>query len=260
MCNYLLKNISEVEEIQLHIMIESMGKLNYNINNIMIFLQMYAGILERSGKKDSKWLTFVWTLLLFQKAEKSHIASVLDEKFINGLGEKELTIPRKLQLLNVNGAALYEMKRYNGPLIPNDSELLRAASMMKKENDPYIETLSDTLDAIMTSKDFYDTNVNTDLGFFLDAEYHVDSLGNPIPLEKIKQNGKKIGIMILQYSDYCVEGRNLLGRVELNKRLLQSKGYKLLTIDYRDFSPSDSTEKRREFLKQKMENVKKEIV
>lgn len=95
----------------------------------------------------------------------------------------------KLKLLNINAFAGLLLNGYNGPKL--DDTLLNLNVIRSKEKEQMVLTVLDTLKNLMAEW-CLKSNVNTRMGFLLDAECYLDKKCNPVPLKKVIDYPEKL--------------------------------------------------------------------
>ncbi|EFN82910.1 Protein TBRG4 [Harpegnathos saltator] len=240
--------------------LQTFATLQYKSQKASAFINDFAQKVNPFHVSTAEWLNIVWSLTVLDSVLQQHIESVLDSTFMARLSSSaKLNVSKKMKLLNINAFAQFGLKDYTGPLLSKDSVLFKDMSLSRaKGKQTYINALLETLKKLFPSQSFYKTDIDTNMGFLLDAEYCIDNQYDIIPVEKWNEQSKdvrRIGIIVHDYHDYCRGQNDLLGTVHLHTQLLKAQGYDLLTISYENFSIQDKLEKRIDYLKQCMQNV-----
>ncbi|XP_034187274.1 FAST kinase domain-containing protein 4 isoform X1 [Osmia lignaria lignaria] len=226
-----------------------LGYEGEHVNNLIKTYLHYDSITKLS---DIERLNFIWSLVIFNKASISQIQAVLYPNYIQRLMsiDPRQNVSHSLKLLNINGYARSILKDYPGPFLPSTVNPLTQKQTVQKEL--YIRVLEETLKNIVPSCSHYKINVNTEMGFLLDAEVYMDSNSRPVCVNDIKDYHTKIAIMIHDYHDVCVGSIEPHGLIKLQHRLLKSKNYEILSIPYTHFGIEDTLERRVTYLKRQL--------
>ncbi|XP_076288125.1 FAST kinase domain-containing protein 4 isoform X2 [Lasioglossum baleicum] len=257
-CQLLLKSEDIPSNVLLNY-IHSLSLLGFVTEEANMVIEKYKSQLTIDTLGVDNWLNYVWYLVLLNYVQNSHVESVLNEEFITTIfsAATEINSSQKSKLLNINGAAKYILKDYHGPLLKTDivSYEVRPHTADKML---YIEALKETLQSISPSPKCFNMNVNTKMGFLVDAECYVDSKCNLTdPSDEAKQEPKptKLGILVHDYHSYCHGNHDIHGTIKLRERLLENSGYKVVSISYKQFGIDDKLTKREKFLKQRIQKL-----
>jgi hypothetical protein len=135
------------------------------------------------ARKPLVWLNFVWSLVVLNQATPEHVSSVLAQDFVNKIeGSKSSNVFAKVKLLNINGAAVHLLKNYDGPTLDPLSSVHTVNMAKTKEKTEMVEAIMDTLKNLIHSENHLGTNVNTNLGFSIDAKCLLDKKCNPLAI------------------------------------------------------------------------------
>ncbi|XP_032679093.1 FAST kinase domain-containing protein 4 [Odontomachus brunneus] len=240
--------------------LQTFAALQYKSQKVSAFIENFMQLMDPLSANLTEWLDIVWSLTVLGFVQQQHVESVLKPLFITMLNDStKLNMSKKLKLLNINAFAQFALKDYKGPLLNKYSEEFKDISLIRaKGKQVYINALSETLKTLLPSPSHFKTDIDTNMGFLLDAEYRIDDQLNPISKENWNKQAKdvrRIGIMVHDYHDYCRGQDDLLGSIYLQTQLLKAQGYDLLTISYKNFSIQDKLVKRISYLKQCMKDV-----
>ncbi|KAG5882845.1 hypothetical protein JTB14_022356 [Gonioctena quinquepunctata] len=238
----------------------TLAVLNYiPTNSEKLFEVLLPQLTPPEAALPVVWLEIVWSLVLLNKATNEHISSVLNDTFLHELGEQSLSISTKLKLLNIDGAAQYLQKHYNGPRIPSNSPLRDTQFAQTKEKYEMVNSVLDTLKNLIQSEKLLRTRVNSGLGFFIDAECLLDKKCSPLPLDQRELNKEARRVAILTYDFHDMTR----GRVEptginvFAANLLQSQGYRIVTMPYTEYKPRDKLVHRVQYIESKLKDIVK---
>ncbi|XP_008204920.1 FAST kinase domain-containing protein 4 isoform X1 [Nasonia vitripennis] len=230
------RNIIRPQEISsLMKTLAHMGFTPTNFNEVLEHI--ITPLKESEMCQSSDWLDIVWALTVLNKATPEHYASVLNSGFLNRLFDSpETESVKAFKLLNVNAAARLMIKDYTGPLLPEDSKLFDTTILRAKEKAALSNSVVSALKILLPSDSIYlNININTKMGFLLDAEFCVDSKCAPLPVNSKSDQDKqvfRIGVLTCAYHEFCRGANVVLGPVNLRKSLLEQQGYKVLLIPY----------------------------
>ncbi|KAL1132261.1 hypothetical protein AAG570_010218, partial [Ranatra chinensis] len=114
------------------------------------------------------WLDIVWSLVVLQLANSSHLQSVLNPAFIDRLLNTNglVSVSCRKKLLNINGSAMWT-KGYNGPLLKEDSEVNRLTLVRTKGKQTLVKSVMDSLSSLLPSSNFLKINVDSGMGFLI---------------------------------------------------------------------------------------------
>ncbi|XP_076650001.1 FAST kinase domain-containing protein 4 isoform X2 [Halictus rubicundus] len=256
-CQLLIKTDDDIQSNYLLNFIRSVSLLGFNTEEVNMVIEKYKPQLTIDLLGVDNWLNYVWYLVLLNYVPNSHVESVLNEKFITTIfsAATEKNSTQETKLLNINGTAKYILKNYHGPLLKKN--------VVSCETRPhtadkilYIEALKETLQSISPSPNCFNMNVNTEMGFLLDAECYVDSKFNLTNLnDAAEQKPNKLAILIHDYHSYCHGSEDIHGIMKLHERLLEHSGYKVVPISYKQFGIDDKLTKREKFLKHRIQKL-----
>ncbi|KAL6422067.1 hypothetical protein ACFW04_010850 [Cataglyphis niger] len=259
-CNTLFKKSINYKFHNYSSILQTFAALQFKSENASSFIKNFAAQSDPAKISSAEWLDIVWSLAVLGDVRPRHVQFVLDSTFIEELmGSSKLNVSKKLKLLNINAVAQFMLKDYKGPLLNKDSEVFNNIPLVRsKEKQMYIDALSETLTKLLPSSSYFKTNLNTNMGFLLDAEYCINDQHKFIKVEDWNEQSKdvkRIAIMVHDYHDYCRGQNDLIGSTYLYTQLLKARGYNLITISYENFSIQDKIDKRVNYLKKCMDSV-----
>lgn len=224
-------------------------------------LQQYISSVKQEDINNNEvWLNYVWYLTILGQVPPEHISVVLKQDFMDNIYKimpKEKQIPKILRILNINAAAQFLIDNYNDSLLNKPLPIPAKTIERRKQKQELIKLLHETLKEIAPFS--FKIDVDTDAGFFIDAECYLNSQNEFIKIEDFSTNSNdiKLAIMTHDYHDYSKGNEELLGKVQLYNKILSAKGYKVLDISYRNFSTSDKLIKRVKYLSEQIKSIQK---
>ncbi|KOX73251.1 Protein TBRG4 [Melipona quadrifasciata] len=187
-------------------------------------------------------LNLVWSFAIFKIMKNIHAEYVLNEKFVSKINllDESKKLSYKLKLLNINGYVQCVLTDYSGPLLNNEI-ISNDVPKRSKQKMTYIDALEVTLKNMLPSTSCFNMNINTNMGFLLDAEIRMDNKFNFVNVNSDNKNEDfiKIGIIIVDYYDTCLGNSDHQGIIKLYSHLLKCKNYKVLIIPYQHFGLED---------------------
>ncbi|XP_055617122.1 FAST kinase domain-containing protein 4 isoform X2 [Toxorhynchites rutilus septentrionalis] len=234
----------------------SLASLNYEPSNMDAVKINLVGSLTKSDIKSVDWLNTVWALVVLKCATTEHLSSVLCPGFLASLESErngELTPALKMKILNLYAYAELVLKdtSITGKINVNDAKLYVPIDP-SKEKRVLIAGMLDALRSLLPSENHVRINRRTPMGFAIDAECVLDSKCLPLAVDKVHPGSKRMALMVHDYHDMCQGPHPALSGVQaIACRLLEEKGYCVLSIPYNEFNTSDKLLKRIEYL-QKM--------
>jgi len=108
-------------------------------------------------------------------------------------------------------------------------------------------------------------NINTMLGFTLEAECVLDSSGRPLPVTDLSSNfsdnskalaagSRRVAVLTASFQD-CLLGGEVSGVTSLNLRLLEALGYKVILVKFSDWPSTEKLVVRVKYLDEEMKKV-----
>ncbi|KAG9432492.1 FAST kinase domain-containing protein 4 [Apis mellifera carnica] len=258
--NYICKEIitsTKYSLKQIVTILNSFAILGYYSDDVNKLIEIHKinSIIKIQHFHDSMKVNLMWIFAVFKILQNTHAAYILDEEFVSKimLLEEKNKLSYQLMLLNINGYAQCALKNYSGPFLNNDivPDIVSTRSKQKKS---YVDILELTLKNMLPSASYYKMNINTKMGFLLDAELCVDLNLNFLPVDNVNQNEDfiKIALILLDYYDTCLGDLNYNGLIKLYSHLLECKKYKVLHISYQYFGIEDKLERRISYIKRQI--------
>ncbi|XP_043266312.1 FAST kinase domain-containing protein 4 isoform X2 [Colletes gigas] len=255
MTSFFINSHDVLEKKRIINILQSYAKLGYKSEKTSALIKKFMPRLSEDLFDPDDWLNIVWSLLVLDNVLNSQVKTVLQNSFIDKLNFEDASksLLNQIKLLNINAAAKYILKDYDGPFL-DSSKISYVTSAQNKEKKLYIKALEETL-TFMLNPSEYTLNLNTNMGFLLDAEcrdfsYKTDIFAKKqADKDRLKKTSKKIAIMLHDYYDYCQWSTDLQGSVQLETKLLEHRGYHILPISYLQFSLCDTLNKRVKTLK-----------
>ncbi|XP_001950421.2 FAST kinase domain-containing protein 4 [Acyrthosiphon pisum] len=251
-----------IDECKQHILISyllTLAYVNYKPNNMDNIIQVFKNTKQFNDVGNlSTWLDIIWSLVVLEKADNEHLASVLSPDFISNLMKLKGNRVVSIKLLNINGYAKTKLD-YKGPLLDSNSENFKLELVRSKDKQALMTTMIDTLSIMFPSDNFVKTDVKTDLGFIIDAECMLDSKLNPIPLDSSRVKSPDthlIAFMLTGFHDTCRGCHNEPNGISaLNARLAHTLGYKVLSVPYTELGTRDTLVNSVQYLKESLKNL-----
>lgn len=230
---------------------------------------LFTKLNSHMGSTDmgpSQWLDTVWALTILDRATPEHYASVLGEKFLNhltGFDIDDMSMATKLKLLNINGAARLKAKEdYKGPLLDTNADPWKVQLSRTKEKQTLVTSVLEAMSNLLPSSQYIKTNIDTGMGFLIDAEFLVDNKLTPMPLVDKKtgapinrsdsRKGIKVAILVLDYHDTTRRSSSMTGVAALSVELSRLSGYKVMAVKHSDFMSHSKLVARVQFLEQQL--------
>lgn len=241
---------------------QTLAVVNYqptNAENLFKVLLPQLNIAD--VPKLSIWLDTIWSLVLLNKATEDQISSVLAPDFIKKLQDDSVSLPSpvKIKLLNINAYAQHFLPNYKG-LKTDASAVVKSVSITRtKEKQVLVASMVDSLGSLFSSDTYLRSNVNTGMGFLIDAECVIDKKCNPVPVTSAQKSSEyiRIAIQAYDYHDICRGDTTPTGSNIFAARLLEAQGYQLMIVPYTDFNPRDKLVQRVQFLEKQLKNIAK---
>jgi hypothetical protein len=226
-----------------------------------LFQALLPQLSMSEARKPLVWLNFVWSLVVLNQATPDHVSSVLAQDFVNKIeGSKSSNVFAKVKLLNINGAAVHLLKNYDGPTLDPLSSVHTVNMAKTKEKTEMVEAIMDTLKNLIHSENHLGTNVNTNLGFSIDAKCLLDKKCNPLAITEENERRTdvtKIAVMGYDYHNMCRGKVEPTGANVLACNLLEAQNYTVLNIPYTEFKITDKLVHRVQYLENKLKYVVK---
>lgn len=255
--NWMANNSSVCRFYDIFALFMTLATLNFQSRDSEKQLQQLSMLLNPAeAGRPATWLKHVWALALLNVAKPQQISEVLSDNFIQSLQtSKSLNSTAQLMLLNINGAAEVLLKDYSGNTLPADSFLRSSDLVRRKEKIDMSDSIVDTLGNLIQSKNNIRTNIDTGYGFYIDAECVVDGEYRIQDINKNDSNCYRVAFMSYDYHDMTRGKVDLTGINAFAKTLLESKGYKVLSVPYSEFKPKDNLIVRVKYLESKLKEL-----
>ncbi|KAF3423937.1 hypothetical protein E2986_06776 [Frieseomelitta varia] len=254
------KNKYSIEQIAS--ILQSFASLGYSSESVNKIIQKYIPYHTLDKFNSQTRLNLIWSFAIFKIMENIHAEYVLNENFVSKINllDESKKLSYKLKLLNINGYVQYALADYSGPLLNNET-ISNDVPKRSKQKMAYINALEVTLKNMLPSTSCFNMNVNTNMGFLLDAEIRMDNKFNFVNVNS-ENSGKnedfiKIGIIVVDYYDMCLGNSDYQGIIKLYSHLLKCKNYKVLIIPYQQFGLEDKIERRISYIKSRLWNLVK---
>ncbi|XP_070503564.1 FAST kinase domain-containing protein 4 [Chironomus tepperi] len=259
---WIVKNQSICRTQDIAALCMTLATLNYMPVDFKdsIITKLTPSLTPLDFKNSSDYLSYVWSLMSLNIPDVAAFNNVLNDDFIEKLSsdfKNEIPIPAKIKLLNINGGVKLFMPSYKGAMLTRDKHqnIYSVPLLLNHDKQLLIKAMTDALKNIIPEaclKIHQDTN----MGFSVDAEFHIDTNANPIPKET--NDSKRIALMVHDYHDFC-QGphQHLSGIAALNSRLLSKAGYEVLSVPHNEFSVNDLLLKRVQYLQKIIKNASK---
>ncbi|OAD52272.1 AP-1 complex subunit sigma-2 [Eufriesea mexicana] len=201
--------------------LQSFAMLDYYSTYVQKIIKEYIPYDKFVNLTSNNKLSFTWSCTIFKVLEDSFAKSVLNENFVSmlvGQGEKE-NITNKLKLLNINAYAKYMLKNYSGPFLVNEQCPIIKTKYLAKQS--YLNILESTLKHILPSVFHFKMNVDTKMGFYIDAELGVNSNFNFVDIRNIEDNQKFTKYASLYFCCAIEQNDNELLTLEIIHRYVE---------------------------------------
>ncbi|XP_017891493.1 FAST kinase domain-containing protein 4 [Ceratina calcarata] len=254
-CKDIVNAKSRYKTKQIASVLLSLATLGYDSKHTGDIIQKYKPQLTLETLGHSNWLNLVWCYVVFNRAQSLQVESVLNDKFISKVmfHDPKRKLSYQLKLLNINGYAQHVLKNYSGPFLNTDT-VPYVVSTRSKQKEKYVSALESTLKNMMPSTAHFRMNVNSKMGFLLDAELYVDSNFKPMVANEVDNTRKftKIAMLMVDYYDTCLGNTDHQGLIKLYTHLLRGKKYEVLCISYQNFGVEDKIERRITYLRRQL--------
>ncbi|XP_050573451.1 FAST kinase domain-containing protein 4 isoform X2 [Bombus affinis] len=253
--NYFFTTITEYHEL---LNTKACSNLMFNMSSLNYSDEEYIPNMKIEKFEYLTKLNLVWCFAVFKTLQNMHAETVLDDKFISEIlffdEEKNKKLSAQLKLLNINGYAQYALEDYSGPFL-NNNIVPHVVNKRSKQKTAYVEALRVTLKNMLPSMSYCNMDINTNMGFLLDAEVCMDHNCNFVSVNSTNNNSinfTKIALLLVDYYDMCLGDTDYQGLIKLYSHLLECRNYKVLIIPYQHFGIEDKTEKRISYLRHQL--------
>ncbi|XP_076436977.1 FAST kinase domain-containing protein 4-like [Babylonia areolata] len=207
------------------------------------------------------WVDVVWSLAVLRLADAASVASVLSEDFLGKLPSSDgfQSILTMSKVNNINTAASCEVEGYTGPLLPPSLPSPDPKLLQKGER-----SVTEKLIAALTNMAPADTytlvNTTGPGGYLIDAEFYVDSEGNPKPLSQVSENAAqyhRVALKVLEFPDLTFPTSDLTGLHAMAVRHLRCHGYTVVQVLHSEIPSKSKVVEQVNFLQQKVKDAVK---
>ncbi|KAJ0177591.1 hypothetical protein K1T71_006464 [Dendrolimus kikuchii] len=254
--DWVQKHKTECRASEIASVVVTLATVDYTPPQSEELFQIAVTLKQEELSKPSSWLDLVFSLLTLNRAEKEHLTSTLQPEFIDKLlSTGEIPIPARRKLMMIDA--------YTQLVHPKDSPRLHeditvgVPLLYTKEKALYVQSIMDTFKTLVSADTFLKKVCNSGMGFLYDAEFAVDSKCHPVPLEKASKNKNihRIAVLGLDYHDMTRKTPTPLGINQLETKLLELKGYKVLQIPYTEFNPKDKLVTRVQYIEKRLKEL-----
>uniref|UniRef100_A0A8D9F653 Protein TBRG4 n=1 Tax=Cacopsylla melanoneura TaxID=428564 RepID=A0A8D9F653_9HEMI len=251
------KNLDHCRTQDLVSLMLTLARVNYTPSNAQeLFPRVVPNLTPAELTSSSLWLDLVWSYVVLGIGDlNQYVRSVLSSQFVEQFSEGSETdsVGDKLKLININAAAKHLLTNYEGPFLDPKSPVWDIPLNRSRDKQAMVSVLTDSLVNLVPAQTHLKTNVDSRLGFFIDAEFLLDSRKNPIALNKETKDVHKVAILTLDYHDLCRGTHNYPnGIAALSVRLLEATGYHVITVPHTEFHRNDKLVSRVKYLEAKM--------
>ena len=177
-----------------------------------------------------------------------------------------------LKLLNINAAAKHLLDNYSGPslTISSGDSLIRDVKVSPGlAKVQFNQSVLEAFSTLCPPPRLSSININTMLGFTLEAECVLDSSGRPLPVTDFSNNfsditgsgskalasgSRRVAVLTASFQD-CLLGGEVSGVTSLNMRLLEALGYKVILVKFSDWPSTEKLVVRVKYLDEEMKKV-----
>lgn len=243
LCQWILRYIHICRPSDIAAYIITLANLAYTPTNSEELFNVCIPRFNSKQLKKSEWIDIVWSLALLEKASREQIVSVLDPPFIESAIHNEgINTGTSLKLLNIRAIANAFLSNA-GQTFPQP---LSKTSITENCGDLSLRNhVIKVLKKFLPFPKYLNVNVNTNMGFTVDAELIYDKHCKPLPIdvyttsfgevesiEPLPEGAQRLALMIWTYKDYTLGSHSLIGRNRLAVKLLNKKGYKVVQIPH----------------------------
>lgn len=168
----------------------TLANLNYLTEDHVeaIKSKLITSLTTLDFKRDSEYLSFVWSLMSLDLVTEDHLKYVLSDHFIQSLSNEKdgvLSPTIKMKLLNINaGSKLLLKNKYDGPLLTTEKNpsIFECPIAHNKDKQSLVLGMADALKSLIP-ENYLTINKDSQMGFLIDAEFVMDDKCNPLPKE-----------------------------------------------------------------------------
>lgn len=245
-------------------LVHSLANLNLNSSQCQSIAVLVTGMSDVQELKQSSplmWLDVVWSLAVLQRLDAGSAASVLGEDFWGSLpvSESFQSAITMTKLSNINTAAKFEVEGYAGPFLP---EVLSNgdAKLLLKGEQRVAEKVISALTNLAPLETFTTTSTACG-GYLIDAEFYVDSSGEPRPLSQVTQNSAnlhRVALKILDFADLTLPASEPTGLHTMAARHLRHHGFTVVHVLHTEVAGKSKVVELVQFLQQKLKDAIKD--
>lgn len=261
--NYYACRIQEFIAILL-----TLANVNYTSETFdQLYIKMKNHVQVREVNNYYTWLDVVWSLIVLNKAESHHLTTVLSSDFISKVLQQidpTLYVTEKMKLLNINGAVKLNKHLYEDVILLEDPRSVNVCLTRTKEKQTLVDSVRDTLSNILPSSSYANYDVDTGMGYLIDAEFLMNSDGKFLPPSSqttdlsstTSSESTRIALLVHSYHDVCRGCHNeLAGISHLIQRLTTESGYKILSVPYTEYNSKSNLLDRVQYLEKKIKSL-----
>uniref|UniRef100_A0A8D8R8L0 Protein TBRG4 n=1 Tax=Cacopsylla melanoneura TaxID=428564 RepID=A0A8D8R8L0_9HEMI len=229
------KNLDHCRTQDLVSLMLTLARVNYTPSNAQeLFPRVVPNLTPAELTSSSLWLDLVWSYVVLGIGDlNQYVQSVLSSQFVEQFSEG------------------------SGPFLDPKSPVWDIPLSRSRDKQAMVSVLTDSLVNLVPAQTHLKTNVDSRLGFFIDAEFLLDSRKNPIALNKETKDVHKVAILTLDYHDLCRGTHNYPnGIAALSVRLLEATGYHVITVPHTEFHRNDKLVSRVKYLEAKIKQLK----
>lgn len=208
--------------------------------NLQKFQAFTSQLTEIEMSGASEWLDVVWALVVLNQAQEAQVMSVLNPEFLGKLAVvTTITESKKRKILNINACAKLLFKKNQDQLLNSKSLIYEVTLEKNRDQQEFVKRIVTALFAFLPSDGCLKMDVNTNMGFSIDAEFYVDENSKPILISQIASTEKKslkLAVQSLTYYDFCRGDEKVIGQIQFQNSLLNLLGYKVIPISYKNFT------------------------
>ncbi|KAK7480972.1 hypothetical protein BaRGS_00027787 [Batillaria attramentaria] len=242
--------------------VHSLANLNLHnaqCQNIVGRVAGAADVQELKKASPLMWLDVVWSLSVLQRLDQTSAASVLSEDFWGSLpvSDSFQSMITMTKLSNINAAAKYEVEGYTGPFLPDALCNGDAKLLVRGEQKTTQKVLSAL--ANMAPVDSYTvTNITASGGYLIDAEFYVDSYGEPKLLSQ-ETTKSRVALKVLDFPDLTLPTSEPTGLHAMAARHLRHQGYTVVQVLHTEVASKSKVVELVQFLQQKIKEALKDL-
>ncbi|XP_051577604.1 FAST kinase domain-containing protein 4-like [Myxocyprinus asiaticus] len=267
---HYLSNSEKYSTLQVCNLLMSFAKLNFHLSKRAEFFPKVHTALESAFQNLEPFLKtdVVWSLCVLNQAKPDYITSVTKPAFQKKLsagGSAGRTENYRQKLLHISAYA--QLEPLGATVAASPIVLLPVLQSKVESNTPLQSGLHTALQNLTNSRtQALRTAVKTVYGWTIDGELVVDSENRSIDLENIKAphlpggggtdalpaGTRRIAFVALEFPNFCLRSKDLLGRFVMQKRHLQLAGFIVVEVPYFEWLELKSDWQKVAYLKDKL--------